>query len=277
MRELCMSVPQHAIDMKRFQLLVLLLTFALPLGASAATITLISNTAKGAVGGAAVTTDAIDTTGATLLVIAVGWYNGSGAPIISDSKGNTWTALTAQLNANTGDTRLYYSANPTVGTGHTFSNGRANYSSVAVSAWSGAHATPFDVENGAIAAAATSKATGSVTPSEDNELVIAGISLRGSWGAGSDDIVSIDNGFTISNQIPGVGNNRLSVGMAYLVQTAAAAVNPSWSWSHSDSVSVTIATFKAVASSPPPATGSIPKLTVLTGQLKVLTGNLKVL
>lgn len=216
--------------------------------------TLISNTAKGSVSGAAVTTTAIDTTGANLIIIAVGWYS-AGNPAISDSKSNTWTALTIKTNTGSGNNRLWYCVNPTVGTGHTFTNGTGNYSSVAVSAWSGANATPFDVENGAIGAAIVTLATGSVTPGQDNELVIAGISLRGLWGANSDDIVTIDNGFTISNQIPGVGNNRLSVGMAYKVQTTAAAVNPSWSWSHSDSVSVTIATFKVLAASVSTITG----------------------
>jgi hypothetical protein len=51
--------------------------------------------------------------------------------------------------------RLYYAANPTVGSGHTFSyTGASNFSSIFVAAFSGvATSSPFDKENGATSSA----------------------------------------------------------------------------------------------------------------------------
>ncbi len=207
-------------------------------------IALVSNTGKGAAaGGDSITTDAIDTTGATLLVIVLGFFNST--PTISDSKSNTWTALTNSHEAAGSNCQIFYVANPTVGSGHTFTNGTSDsYSSVLVSAWSGAATTtPFDQQNQNNAGPVTSASTGSITPGENNELVIAGVSLRDNGSTG--DTVSINGGFTISDQVPSVGFAHLQGASAYLIQTTAAAANPTWSWTNSDYVATTIASFKA--------------------------------
>ena len=61
---------------------------------------LVSNTAASGTD-SSVTTTAINTTGASLLVLGIA-VDGAATPTISDSKGNTWTALTAQsLTVNT--------------------------------------------------------------------------------------------------------------------------------------------------------------------------------
>jgi RHS repeat-associated protein len=77
---------------------------------------------------------AIDTTGATFIIAAVS-YNTGLTPTITDSKGNTWTPLTASTVTGTVSERLYYAANPVVGTGYTFSNtATSNFSSICVAA-----------------------------------------------------------------------------------------------------------------------------------------------
>ena len=187
------------------------------------------------------TTGSIDTTGASFLVLNVSYYDPGTAPTISDSKSNTWSALTLQ--SSTGSSRLYYCASPSVGTGHTFSaNGTGSYPSLQVLAFSGSHGTPFDQQNGATSAGATSLATGSITPSEDNELVIAGL-VHGDNTAGA---VSIDGGFTAYKNAFSSGNN-MGGGIAYLIQTTATAANPSWSVTTSTQLAATIASFKAAA------------------------------
>ena len=120
---------------------------------------LVANTAKGTADTVSVTTDAIDTTGADLIVINTATFITSDRGVaVTDSKGNTWTPLT-QYDGSDSTTRLYYSLNPTVGTGHTFtatSTGTVAvvYPSIQVSAWSGAHDTAsYDVENGATGSA----------------------------------------------------------------------------------------------------------------------------
>lgn len=188
-----------------------------------------------------VTTSAIDTTGADLLVAAVAFEAYSDLEPISDSKGNTWVALT-QANSGTGRAnRIFYVASPTVGTGHTFTFGNGtgiNPVGVAL-ALSGAAASPFDVENGA-GSVANNLSPGSVTPSEDNEIIISGACLA--WP--SVPSVAIDSGFTL--EFFGYGSISTGGGLAYLIQTSAGTVTPTWTFDFAHCASA-IATFKAAA------------------------------
>lgn len=195
-----------------------------------------------------VTTSAIDTTGADLIVIAISDYSGTVGATLSDSKSNTWTPLTGYTFPTENRERLYYCFNPTVGSGHTFTySGSLTIACVQVQAWSGASSSPFDQENGGINNS-SGISTGSVTPSEDNELVVTGMSFD------SAATMSIDNGFTISDQVNFGSGNNYGGAMAYKVQTTAAAVNPAWSRDAGTSRNcAAIATFKAAGA---PAGGS---------------------
>lgn len=184
-----------------------------------------------------VTTGSVDTTGANLLVVALA-CSAAGSPTISDSKGNTWTALT--LSALTVKSQIYYTLNPTVGSGHTFtSSGSFVYASIAAAAFSGVKtSSAFDQENGATASASTI-ATGSVTPTENNELLIAALGFNGSGTP-----TSIDTSFTqIESQNFGSGNNY-GVSLAYRVLATAGATNPTWTRTNSNANAARIATFK---------------------------------
>lgn len=228
---------------------------------------LVANTSEATPDQGTFTSPSIDTTGADLLVISVSNYTGFTTElVVSDSKGNTWIPLTPRLKtADNARNWIYYAKNPTVGSGHTFTVGHAvhnTYGSMCVSAWSGADLTdPFDQENGAFSNSfLTSLQAGSVTPSEDNELVIAAIAIGYLGGDGFTGTASIDSGFAITNQEPNVSFNNVQSAQAYLVQTTAAVVNPTWSWSPSKRPAATAATFKAAA-----VAGGLPKL--IGGQL----------
>src|SRR4051794_19191066 len=82
-------------------------------------------------------TSAINTTGANLIVVSVSTQDSYAT--VSDSKGNNYTLLLSQV-SNDGANRLlfYYCLNPTVGSGHTFSN-NASYGvhDIVVQAFSG--------------------------------------------------------------------------------------------------------------------------------------------
>lgn len=204
---------------------------------------LIANVAAGSTDSISVTTAAINTTGADLIVLEVSDYLLDSPSTISDSKGNTWTTLTTYDSGQFNRSRLMYVKNPTVGSGHTFTaTTTTGYPSIAVQAWSGAHLTsPFDQQNGSGFFAATSIQPGSITPTENNELVVTGV---GSLIVGA---VSVNGGFTISDQVdysPGV---HFAVALAHLVQTTAAAANPTWSWSGAAQGATGIASFKAAA------------------------------
>lgn len=183
-------------------------------------------------GSATGVTSGIDTTGANLIIINDSFFGGSSTP--TDSKGNIWTGLTGQ-GVGGRAVRLYYCYNPTVGSGHTFTS-TAAFSSIQVQAWSGSAASPFDQENGGVGVLQP----GSITPTEDNELLVVGLSH-------SDGTVtqSINGGFTIppGNDIANSGNDGGA--MAYLVQTSAAAANPAWS--PGTNARTVIASFKAGA------------------------------
>ncbi len=195
-----------------------------------------------------VTTGSLNTTGADLLIVAVGSYQGV-ANTLSDTVGgnsNTWNGLT--LKAQTGDSqiRLFWSVPTHVGSGHTFtvSSTGAYPSLCAIAVSGGKQTTPFDQENGAVSSSfQASLATGSITPTEDNELVVtaAGWSTGRTW--------TQPTGYTyagtanVDYQNYGSGTNFGTV-LAYQIQTTAAATNPTWTPNASSLMDAVVASFK---------------------------------
>lgn len=201
-----------------------------------------------------ITSGAINTTGADLVVVEVSWYTGTTAsPTLSDSKSNTWTGLTQQTN-NSRASRLFYCAGATVGTGHTFTlAGSVLFGVISAVAVSGAHAAPFASENGVSVGFANSGQPGSVTPPEDGCLVVTGLTLEHASSA-----TGVDGGFTAA--FTELGSDNIGGGLAWLVQATAAAVNPTWSWSGGgSSFASTIAAFKPAAAidTTPPTLSSL--------------------
>lgn len=187
------------------------------------------------------TSGSIDTTGANLLVFPVCYAFGSSL-VVSDSKSNTWTGLTVRSYTTRTSVRIYYAKNPTVGTSHTFTTAGTNcFANPMALSFSGCDTTsPFDVENGG-SAQATSQATGSVTPNQNNSLIIALTDGEDSTLAS----VTIDSGFTIGDIVP---NAITTAGAnAYLLQGTAAAVNPTWTYTALERAAVAIAVFKPAA------------------------------
>lgn len=187
------------------------------------------------------TTPSVNTTGATLLVVSLAWYSGSGGftsgvPTLTDSKGNSWTQrTTTKSSPDTNQSScLFDSQSPTVGTGHTFTvAGTASYPSISVVAASGPAQVLAENKNSASSNSATSIQPGSVTPTAANGLVITGFNGSGATTA------SIDSGFTAVYNATSVGAS-IAGGIAYLIQTAATAVNPTWTTSGSTEMVATI-------------------------------------
>src|SRR5437899_2522027 len=113
-------------------------------------ITLVAHTGQQTPNGNGFTTTAIDTSGATLLVVAVPSLFGA-TTSLSDSKSNSWTALTVQ-NAGGAVQQCWYAYDTSkVGASHTFTISAANtFSSVFVAAFSGTltGSDPLDAQNG---------------------------------------------------------------------------------------------------------------------------------
>lgn len=198
-------------------------------------------------GGNSVTTGSYDTTGANFIVAIVSADSAATDYTVTDNKSNG-NATQAVREPVAGLSAIWFWANPTVGSGHTFSVNKVTnkpFPAIDVYAFSGmATASVLDGTqvNSAFNAGTTSLATGSVTPSANGYLVIAGL---GSDGA---ILATIDSGFTTPVSLPFVGGNAYQLSSAYLIQGTAGAVNPLWQWVNSAGSCATIAVFKAAAS-----------------------------
>ncbi len=193
-------------------------------------------------------TGSLDTTGADFIVLAVGDYDGgiSGSSTVNDSKSNTWTPLTLYTEGGVdSQIRFYYCNPPPAKTGgsHTFTAHFNDlgvfYGVIAAAAFSGVHASPFDQESGSEGTASTMK-PGTLTPGFAGTLVVTAATV--STGA---NLSSIDEDMDIVENVASVGGQHLSLALAYIVQTAAEAIDPTWTLSSSGNVSTNMAVFKA--------------------------------
>jgi hypothetical protein len=183
-------------------------------------------------------TNTINSTGANLIVVFSAF---DGTPTITDNYSNTWTPLTIQSGGAGNFGRFWYCYNPTVGAGHYF-NTTTGYAALFAQAWSGATASPVDQQNGSYTNGSVTSPLqpGSVTPTTANQLIITGVT---SAGAESGNNISL--GFTITDNQNGVTGVTYGGSMAYLVQTSASAVNPTWTATSGGYGSSVIATFKS--------------------------------
>ena len=191
--------------------------------------------------GTTVTTDAVDSTGATLGVAVATYYEEGASFAITDSKGNTWTPLTVKSfnGSGTYNARIYYCINPIVGSGHTVTL-VATLPNLNVAFFSGD--TPeFDSESGANGGAGgfTTLQPGSITPDGDNQLFITGVTFNQDMST-----ASINSSFTKTTQAENTAGDILG-SLAYKIQTSASAENPTWTISAGGNAGAAVmATFK---------------------------------
>lgn len=211
-------------------------------------IALVVSASKAAVSGNGVTTDAVNTSGASLLVVVLSLFTDiDGTYAVNDSYSNTWSPLTPYGGSNAGDydVKIFYVENPTVGSGHTFSTATASglqYPVLCAAAFSGTVTSGvFDKENGhGNSSSTTSEANSSLTPTNANSLVVTGVVLR---GFSDSQTFSLNGGFTKQESQSASAGNSVSGALGYLVQSSAAASAPTWSWTNSDASAVTQAVF----------------------------------
>jgi hypothetical protein len=187
------------------------------------------------------TSSSIDTTGANLLVACVS-FDAGGSPTLSDSKTNSWTSINTTAGGSS-LIRLYYSVPSSVGSGHNFTiAGSATFAAISVQAWAGAHATPLDQNNHNTADPVSSVQPGSVTPTDNGQLLVT---CMNNTNDAADSGRTINSSFTVAGQKGLVGSVSYGIASGYFVQTTAAAINPTWSWSSGAvAARAAIATFK---------------------------------
>jgi hypothetical protein len=204
-------------------------------------------TAHGA--GLPLTSSAINMTGANVLAACVNASSGA-TPTLSDSSSNTWVSA---LKDNGGTSTIaYYAANATVSGSMTFTlSGGGSYASMEVAGFSALSSNPYDPAGaqGAYNAGVNTVQPGSLTTSVNGELVIT---CTGTSGGSSMFPVSINSSFTISDQVAYSSGNYYGGAMAYFVQPAAGAINPTWSYSANGSITAVQLAFE-----PNGAVGSI--------------------
>lgn len=203
----------------------------------------------GSTGGGTVTSGSFDSSGAELLVIVLSDYAAAGRSAVSDSKSNTWVALTESSVAGNMRNTLFYAKAATVGSGHTVTaTVGAAYPAVALLAFAGSDLTaPFDQENGATGVGVTTKQPGSVTPGSNDELIVHAMAVYNAALTSITSTITLIPGLTITSS-PG---NHFGLAVAYDIQTTATATNPTFAWSGSSDVATRIATFKAGAGGAP--------------------------
>lgn len=175
----------------------------------------------------------------------------SSATTLTDNKGNTWVQ---DQNYSPNSFCVVYSVkNPAVGTGHTFSTVGTHFASLCVLAFSGTDITSqFDQVSVASGTGVNSTSAGSITPGADNAVVVSAVGLNGTG------TVSINSGFSITDAEPQASGQDIGTGAAYLIQTTAAAANPTWSSTGTDLWSSVNISYLAGAAAPP----AVPQVTV---------------
>lgn len=200
-------------------------------------ITLVSGPVTAA--GANVASSAMNTTGATLLVAAVGTISSNVAPFISDSAGNTWTALTS-FGSGISRSRIHYVLNPTTSATHTFT-ALGTDTAIIVWAFTGNDpASALDQQNGLAAAGATTFQPGSCGISRNGGLVVVMATSNGVGGGPA----SINSGFVTPTVIAGGGSNEAVMG-SYLISSGLTSVNPNVTMTANTDWAAAIASFFA--------------------------------
>ncbi len=199
-------------------------------------------TADGSTSSNGFTTTAADFTGVDTIFVTLHEGSGTGAETLSSSPANTWNKLTTQTVFGSISSTIYYALAASVNNAMTFSiTGTGTFPSISAMGFSGGAASAaFDAENGSTQGFSSTVQTGAVSPAVNDEVVVSGLG----WQASATP--SIDSSFTLpaaATWIPsGFGSN--SVTQAYIIQTTAGSVNPTWTVSFNSTLTACIACFK---------------------------------
>lgn len=182
--------------------------------------------------GAGATTSALDTTNATLLVVGYMANRDLSTTVVSDSKGNTWHSATVYSYSDHYVT-FYYSWDHggsalSVGSGHTVSVSQTGYhGALTFVAYSGSLTTsdPYDQHNGGGGEGSSTEQPGSITPSANGSLVLLNVGIL----LTSITVSSVSDSFSLMTSASLSG--EFSTTLADLIQTTAAAINPTITYS----------------------------------------------
>lgn len=187
------------------------------------------------------TTAAFSTVGASMVYVGISDFQSSAKTTITNNHGDSVVERTERNTPGGARIRVCYILNPTSDANYTVTatGAGSNYPSLCAESRAGGAAAPFDQENGAQINNTTAQ-PGSVTPTEDNELLVV------AEGHSTSGTIAVDSGFGSLRQVDFAGGQNFGVAMASLLQTTAGAVNPTMNGGPTISA-IAIATFKAAA------------------------------
>lgn len=187
----------------------------------------------------------LNTTNAKLIVCALENIAGANFPaILTDSQGNTWVfPITSSGFAGAAGriANVAYCISPSTSPTHTFTmiaTGGAFFPVIAVQVFDNVPTSgTFDaVTAGAeTAAAGTTVQPGSLTPANANNLFISFV-----IGDAYTPISVSPVGFIVTDTLGKVGGVSQGGGMAYVIQSAATAQNPTWTVNNNDATIMSI-------------------------------------
>jgi hypothetical protein len=157
---------------------------------------------------------------------------------ITDSANNTWTSM-KNISENTTWCSTYYCFAPTTGTAHTFSSAHTGaFLSIAAMAFNGTQTSGVvDVTSNGVSTTAN-VTLGSILPNHNNEIVVTALGFQVS------STTAINESFIPVDSVNYQSGNGLGLATAYLVQTTAAIVNPTWAVTATGGACATIGSFR---------------------------------
>lgn len=182
-----------------------------------------------------------------LLITCVGDYQGAvSASTQTDNQSNAFTPLTASAVTLGPRSLIYYSANATVNATHAFSTtgGISAFPVMQAQVFNGAKATsPFDQQTGATSASSvTTLASGNVTPTEGNELLITCLTINT-----GDTPTITEAGWAAPIGNGSVGAQSEGGWYSWKIQTSATTEGATWNWATTNPAAITIASFKSAS------------------------------
>jgi hypothetical protein len=203
-------------------------------GGACPSISLVSHT-NAASAAASLTTSAINTTGATLIVAACGWYTAGGSAVscaITDSKTNAWQAL-GPYQESSASIQASYVVGPSTSATHTFTASTSPscsgcYADIWVLAFGGVSASSISLQTSCgntAGASPLSACSAFLTPTQASELLVAFVDTN---YATSSLTYSINSGFTLVDSIATPGGATEGGGDAYNPLGPATPFDPAW-------------------------------------------------
>lgn len=198
----------------------------------------------GSTDGNAFTTSAIDTTGATSIVVVIVDGAGSAASGVADSASNTWgSPVIGPLTVGSVRLQAWICAGPTTSATHTFSaTGGAIYGpTLSAIAFSGTlTASVLDQYDSDTVTGASTIQPGSITPTEDNEMLVTAV-------GSNDGITVVDAPFSPADGYVSPSGQHQGAALAISLQTTATARNPTWNWGFAANGAAMILSLKEAA------------------------------